>query len=283
MPASSSSSVQEARRALAKRLREIRLDAGLTGREVAARCGWHPAKTTRLERAQAAPSDADIRAWCKACGAEARLPDLIAASRDVDSMYIEWRRLQRGGLRRLQESRVPLYERTRLFRTYSSQVFPGLLQTPEYAAALLASISEFHGTPDDVAEAVEARMARSDIIRRGRQRFVILIEESVLRYQLGDSAVMAGQLGALLSAMALPAVSLGIVPFSARSRAMWVTEAFSMFDDQRVHVELLTAQVTVTAPGEVELYVRAHARFLELAVRGDEARRLITAAIDALG
>lgn len=283
MSASPSTSVQAARRALAQRLRELRLDAGLTGREAAARCGWHPAKTSRLESAKAFPSDADIRAWCKACGAENQIADLIAASRDADSMYIEWRRLQRGGLRQLQESRVPLYERTRLFRTYSSHVMPGLLQTPEYARALLSAITEFRGTHDDVAEAVEARMARSDVIRRGHHRFVMLMEESVLRYQIGDPAVMAGQLGSLLSAMALPAVSLGIIPFAKHSRPMWVTEAFTMFDDRRVHVELLAAQVTVTAPGEVALYVQAHAALRELAAYGDGARRLITAALNSLG
>ena len=280
---STSSSVQAARQALAQRLREIRLDAGLTGREIAARCGWHPAKTSRLEAAKAVPSDADIRAWCTACEATDRIPDLIAASRSADSMYIEWRRLQRGGLRRLQESRVPLYESTRLFRTYSSHVMPGFLQTPEYATALLSAITEFRGTPNDVAEAVEARMARSDVIRQGRARFVMLIEESVLRYQIGDPAVMAGQLGNLLAAMALPAVSLGIIPFAARARPMWTLEAFTMFDDQRVHVELLAAQVTVTAPGEVALYVQAHAQLLGLAVHGDQARRLITDALAALG
>ncbi|UCM87517.1 helix-turn-helix domain-containing protein [Streptomyces marincola] len=283
MSGSSSSSAQAARGAIASRLREIRLDAGLTGRDVAARCGWHPAKTSRLESAKAAPSDADIRAWCRACDAEDQISDLIVASRNADSMYIEWRRLQRGGLRHLQESRVPLYERTSLFRVYSSQVVPGLLQTPAYAAALLTAIATFHGTPDDVAEAVEARLARSDVIRSGRHRFVLLIEESVLRYQIGQPDVMAGQLGALLSAMALPAVSLGIVPFSAPARPQWVLEGFTMFDDQRVHVELLGAQVTVTAPGEVDLYVRAHARLLDLAVHGDRARRLILAALNALG
>ncbi|WP_129840894.1 helix-turn-helix transcriptional regulator [Streptomyces sp. RFCAC02] len=283
MPASSSSSAQEARRALAARLREIRLDAGLTGREVSAQCGWHASKTTRLEKGQAAPSDADIRAWCTACGVPGRAPDLIAASRDIDSMYIEWKRLQRGGLRRLQESRVPLYESTRLFRTYSSHVMPGLLQTPEYASALLSAIAEFRGTRNDVAEAVEARMARSGVTRQGRARFVMLIEEAVLRSQIGEPAVMAGQLGHLLSAMALPAVSLGIIPFATRARRMWTVEAFTMFDDRRVHVELLAAQVTVTAPGEVALYVEAHARLLQQAVYGDRARHLITAAIEALG
>ncbi|MBB1244900.1 helix-turn-helix transcriptional regulator [Streptomyces durbertensis] len=282
MPQSPSSSVQAARMAIAGRLREMRLDAGLTSQEVSRRCGWHPAKTSRLEHGKATPSDSDLRTWCSACDLPAEAEDLIAASRTADSMYVEWRRLQRTGLRQLQESRVPLYERTKLFRTYSSHVMPGLLQTPEYATALLKAIATFRGTPDDVAEAVEARVARSRVTRQARHRFVMLIEESVLRYQIGDPQVMAGQLGHLLTASSWPAVSLGVIPFAAQTRDIWTLEAFTMFDDQRVHVELLAAQVTVTAPSEVELYRRAHAGLMGLAVYGEKARRLITNALASL-
>lgn len=280
---SPSSSVQAARAAVAQQLRELRLDAGLTAVEVSTRCGWHKAKTSRLESAKAAPSDADIRAWCTACGAGDRIADLIAATRSAESMYVQWRRLQRTGHRQLQEANRPLYERTSLFRTYSSHVMPGLLQTPEYAAALLSAIAEFRQTPNDVADAVEARMARSDrVIREGHHLFVMLIEESVLRQQIGSPEVMAGQLGYLLSAMALPSVSLGIVPFSARARRMWTVEAFTMFDDERVHVELLAAKVTVTTPSEVTLYRKAHAELMDIAVHGQRARRVIMNAIDSL-
>lgn len=49
---------------------------------------------------------------------------------------------------------MPLYERTRLFRVYCSNVVPGLVQTPGYASALMSSITRFQGMPDDVPEAV---------------------------------------------------------------------------------------------------------------------------------
>lgn len=281
MAISPSSSVQRARQELAIRLREARIDAGLTGRALAAAAGWHEAKTSRIESARQAPSDADIVTWCRVCDAESLAADLIAASRAADSMYIEWRRLHRTGIRRAQESRVPLYERTALFRVYCSGVIPGLLQSPGYAHALLARITAFRGIPDDVDAAVSARMSRNRILRGGH-RFVIIVEESVLRYQVGGSNVMAGQLGHLLSVMALPAVSLGVVPFATSARPMWAVEGFTVFDDARVHVELLSAQVTVTAPGEVALYLRAFSTLSELAVYGAPARALITAAIEAL-
>ncbi|UIX33518.1 helix-turn-helix domain-containing protein [Streptomyces sp. GQFP] len=277
-----STALDAARRTIADQLSEIRRDAGLTGREIAALTGWQPSKVSRLQSATTPPSDDDIRAWCRACNAEARIPDLLAANRTADSMYLEWRRVQRTGLRRLQESRIPLYERTQQFRVYSSTVIPGFLQTYEYAIALLGNIARVHGAPDDVADAAAVRVERSHIIREGGHRFGILLEESVLRHVVGEETTMAGQLGYLLSVMALPSVSVGIIP-AGRSRTMWTLETFTMFDDERVHVELLTAAVTVTTPGEISQYAHAFEEMASLAVHGANARALIAAAVDALG
>lgn len=77
------------------RLQHLCKDAGPTGRELSARCGWHPAETTRIPKGAALPSDTDIRAWCTACGAD---------DQDDDSMYLEWRRLHRSGMRHVQRA-----------------------------------------------------------------------------------------------------------------------------------------------------------------------------------
>lgn len=281
MPISASSSAQAAREGVAARLRDLRLDAELTGRELAARCGWSTAKASRIENAKTQPSDADVRAWCRACGADGQAADLIAANRSADSMYVEWRRKQRTGLRRSQESAVPLYEKTRHFRVYCSNVIPGLIQTDAYATALLTTITEFHKIPNDVAAAVEARMARSHVIREGDHRFALLIEEDVLHYRFGDAGVMAGQLGYLLAVMSLPSVSLGIIPRTA-PRRMWPIETFMVFDNERAAVELLSADVTVTEPSEVALYSRAFADLAEMAVYGAKARAIISDVIRSL-
>lgn len=281
MSSSPSSRAQEAREAIAGRLREIRLDAGITARELAVRCGWSESKSSRIEHAKTPPSDADIRSWCAACNAPGQADDLIAANRQADSMYVQWKRLQRTGLRRLQESGVPLYEKTRQFHVYCSNVVPGFFQTPGYATALLTSIAKFRGTPDDVADAVTARMNRSHVVREGDHRFAVLIEESVLRYRIGSPDVMAAQLGHLLSVMALPSVSLGIIPFTV-SRESWPLETFTIFDRQRVHVETLSAAIKETQPSDVALYLRAFGNLHEIASYGAEARSLITSAIDAL-
>ncbi|MFF3774324.1 helix-turn-helix domain-containing protein [Streptomyces sp. NPDC002232] len=278
---SPSSKAQEAREAVAGRLREIRLDAGITARELAVRAGWSESKSSRIEHAKTPPSDADIRAWCAACGAPEQAADLIAANRQADSMYVQWKRLQRTGLKRLQESGVPLYGQTQQFHVYCSNVVPGFFQTPDYATALLASIARFRDTPDDVSEAVTARMNRSQVIHEGDHRFAVLIEESVLRYRIGSPEVMATQLGHLLFVMGLPSISLGIIPFTA-PRAAWPLETFTIFDRKRVHVETLSAAIKETEPSDVALYLKAFESLKEVAAYGTDARALITAAFDAL-
>ncbi|WP_308295988.1 DUF5753 domain-containing protein [Streptomyces sp. ISL-96] len=208
--------------------------------------------------------------------------DLIAAVRGVEGMYVEWRRQTRSGLRHVQQAGVPLYERTRHFRIYEPGVVPGLLQTPAYAHALMGAIVAFQQIPDDTEAAVAARMARQRVLHHGTRTFAMLLEESAVRARVADDAVMAGQLGHLLQAASLPRVSLGIIPASA-TRTMWPVEGFWIFDEERVLVELVTAEVTVTQPREIGLYMRTFASLAELAVYGSSARSLITTAIDDLG
>lgn len=279
---SPSSSAQEARKAVAARLVDIRKAAGLRGLDVAARCGWHKSKVSRLEHARTPPTDEDIRKWCLACDALDQVPGLIAATRNADLLYVEWKHLQRAGIKGIQEQTMPLYERTGLFRVYCSNVVPGLLQTHGYAEALLCTINQFDGSPNDAAEAAEARLRRSQVIRDGRHRFVLLVEETALRYRIGPPAVMAGQLGYLLEVMSLPAVALGVIPFTAQ-RKMWPIETFMVFDDDRVQVETLSAEINITSSSEIDLYVRAFDRLRRMAVYGPKARAVITAAIDTLG
>ncbi|MCX5338611.1 Scr1 family TA system antitoxin-like transcriptional regulator [Streptomyces atratus] len=123
---------------------------------------------------------------------------------------------------------------------------------------------------------------RSQVIRESGHRCLLLIEESALYFQLGDSDSMAAQLGHLLSAGALPAVSLGIIPLTTRERALWPQETFHVYDDTLVSVELLSAQVNITQPSEIALYLNAFEQLRGMAVYGAEARALIVKAIDAL-
>lgn len=281
MVTSPSSSAQAARERVARRLRDLRADAGLTGTELAARCGWTHPKTSRLENGRTPPTPDDIRRWCRACDAEDQADDVIAQSRDAESAYMEWRRQVRAGLKRLQNSYVDLYRSTELFRIYSPTLVPGLLQTEGYARAILSGVAELYDAPNDVDQAAAARLERSKIVHEPGHRFVMVIEESVLYYQMGDADAMAAQLGYLLTAGALPSVSLGIIP-KARQRTLWPQELFHVYDDQLVSVELMSARVRVTQPSEVALYLKAFEQLRAMAVYGGDARALVLRAIEAL-
>ncbi|UGQ14818.1 DUF5753 domain-containing protein [Yinghuangia sp. ASG 101] len=284
MATSPSSSAQAARAALGARLREIMHGAGLDGVRLAARAGWHASKSSRLSTGTTMPSAADIRMWCTVCGAEDQVADLLAQARDVDSLYVEWKRRHGTGMRRLQDSYAAVFERTRRFREYRCDVVPGFAQTHAYARALLASVARFDRIPDDSHDAATARLARSSIVRTpGERTFVLLVDEAVLHHRIADDAVMSEQLGHLLSMMALPAVSLGVVPLRTRRDAILPLESFLLLDEAEVRIELLTAEVRVTAPSEVSGYLRAFAELSRLAVHGAQARALIGAALDALG
>ncbi|MGW7548449.1 helix-turn-helix domain-containing protein [Streptomyces sp. NPDC054770] len=280
---SASSSVAEARRALGQRLREIRKDSGLTARALAALEGWHESKCSRLEHGRTPPSDADIRAYALHCNAQEQTADLIATARNIEGAYVEWRRMERAGLKRVQESVAPLFERTRRFRMYQSWVVPGLLQTAAYTKAVLGTVATLRDVPDDIDAAVAVRMERQHILHSGDHRFALLVEEWVLRTIIGDTDVMAGQLGHLISAATLPSVSLGIIPMGTPRGAGWPVESFTMYDDEQVNVELVSAHLTVTQPREVQEYGRAFAELSAIAVYGSAARSLITSAIDSLG
>jgi len=276
-----SSSAQRARQVLGDRLREVRVRAGLSGRELGRLAGWHPSKVSKIEYARQAPSVDDIRAWCGNCGAGDQEADLIASLRTVEGMFVEWRRMERTGLRLAQESVVPLFERTTSFRAYDSWVIPGPFQTRAYTSAVLTGLALSRAIPDDVAEAVAVRMDRQRILYEGGHRFAVLLEESVLRHRLGGTEAMLGQLGHLINVTSLPSVSLGIVPMRA-VRPRSPVEGFWVFDDVRVNVELVSGWLTITQPHEIALYVQAFAELSKVAVYGAAARGLITDAITAL-
>ncbi|MDV7215770.1 helix-turn-helix domain-containing protein [Streptomyces prunicolor] len=281
MALSASSSAQQARQALADRLVELCRDAGLSGLDLAERCAWSRSKSSRIMNARTPPSAEDIRAWCRACGAEDQTEDLIATLRTAEGMWVGWRRMERAGLKQAQEARLPLYERTRRFRSYSSWLVPGMIQTQPYTTAALRAIQRRRGLVDDVADAVAARMERQRVLYEGDRRFAFLIEESVLRAGIGGADVMTGQLAHLISVASLPNVSLGVVPMGP-DRERWPAEGFWIYDTAQVNVELISGYLTITQPSEVSMYAETFAELAALAVYGSPARALITSAVAAL-
>ncbi|MCL3993211.1 helix-turn-helix domain-containing protein [Streptomyces lavenduligriseus] len=282
MAASSSSSVQAAKQALSDRLRELCRDAGLEGKQLAALCGWHPSKVSRISTGKTTPSADDIRAWCRACDREDQTADLIASLRAVEGMWVQWHRMERTGLRRAQESVVPLYERTTRFRSYSPNFVPGLLQTFQYTEDVLRAVQRRRVIVDDVADAVAVRMDRQRVLEDGHRRFAFLMEESVLGNGLGSAETQAEQLEHLLVVGALPNVSVGVIPARVERPRMPV-EGFWIYDTVQVNVELVSGYLTLTQPSEVKAYADTFAELADIAVYGAGARTLIRRVRDSLG
>ena len=281
MAQSASSSVQQARQVLADRLRELAKDAGLDGKDLAALCGWNPSKVSRISTGKANPSESDIRAWCRACGAEGQTADLIASLRAVEGMWVSWRRMERAGLRQSQEERLPLYQRTHRFRSYSSWALPGLLQTSQYTEDVLRTIQQQRVPLDDVADAVAARMERQRVLHEGQRVFAFLIEESALRNTLSTGEAQDEQLEHLLTVSGLPNISLGVVRLSQQRRQLPV-ENFWIYDTAQVNVELVSSYLTLTQPSEVKAYADTFATLADMAVYGAKARGVIEAVKDSL-
>ncbi|ROT27209.1 helix-turn-helix transcriptional regulator [Micromonospora sp. HM5-17] len=276
-----STPARQAREALGVRLRDIRHDAGLTGRALAANAGWHYTKVSKLEHGVINASENDVRTWCRICNAEDQIPDLVAAVRSIDTMFVEWRRQLRSGTKRRQKESVRFEAETTFFRAFEPMFIPGLLQTAEYAAALLTSFIDFHGLPDDVDDGVEARMERQKILYRGEHRFHMVFCETALTLGIAPADVLVGQLDRLLAASTLPRVHMGIIPTRATHKFLPL-HGFWILDNTTVLIETISAEIKLTQPRDIAVYAKAFERLASSAVYGRDARSLITSALRSL-
>jgi hypothetical protein len=258
----------------------LRRDARLTGRELAVLAGWHSSKVSKIEYGKQAASESDIRAWCRLCHTDDQADDLVITVRDIEAMYVEWRRRLRTGTRARQEKSQSLEAETQLMRWYEPALVPGLLHTAEYAAAVLRRVVAFYEVPDDVGAGVSARMERQQILYRPGHRFHFVMAQQALRTFVGDRDIMAGQFDRLLSIMSMGRVRLGIIPTAAPY--VVPTNQFIMFDDHLVQVEAISAEISVTQPREIALHERAFSTLAGLAVYGSKARALIMTELEDL-
>jgi transcriptional regulator with XRE-family HTH domain len=274
-------SAGQARASLGIRLRDIRRDAGLSGVELAQLAGWLPSKVSKIEHGKQTPAEEDLRAWCENSHARDELADLIAAVRSIETQFAEWRRIMRSGTRRRQQASATVYERARLFRIYEPAVVPGLLQTRDYAVAVLSSFIDFVRVPDDAEEGATARLERQKVLTHGDRRFHMVLGEQALHTNVGGREVMAGQLEHLLAALTLPRLRLGIIPSGAPYRVP-LNNGFWILDEALVQFDTYSAELSLVRPEEIALYGRAFERLAALAVYGAEARAVITQALNQL-
>ncbi|HEX6528010.1 MAG TPA: helix-turn-helix transcriptional regulator [Streptosporangiaceae bacterium] len=271
-----SSNPQQAREALGARLRELRRTTGLNGKEFASKLGWYGAsRVSKLELGQQTPSDHDLVQWTTACNTPEALPELRLQLNAVETFYNEWRRQLYPGIHIRQRELLELGEQTKSFRIFECSTFPGLLQTPEYARCRFEFDSSLHRVKPEVDEAIRLRMKMQELLHLTRKSFHIIITETALRQVMAPEEIMLGQLDKVLVATTLRNLRLGVIPFSRRLD-VGARHGFWMFDDQLILVEMFTAELRLSQPGEIELYSRIFDQLDEAAVYGDQARRLIS-------
>jgi hypothetical protein len=167
-----------------------------------------------------------------------------------------------------------------VIRNFQVAYVPGLLQVPGYARRVLTEIRELHRAEvDDVDDAVGRRLERQRLLYDTTKQFEFVVTEAVLRWRLCPTAVMRAQLDRLQTAIDLPNVRFGIVPFE-RELATTPQTAFALFDDI-AKIETPLGESTHTGE-EAAFYVRLMERLWAQTVQGEDARRLIVRAADEL-
>ncbi len=257
------------------------MDARLNGKQLAERVGWLATKVSKLEHGKQTPTEDDIRAWVAATGAERELGSLLAQLLSLELAYSEWRRQLRDGLRARQMQIGAIETETGLFRMFEPAVVPGLLQTGEYARAMMRLSVAVHRIPNDLDAGVAARLARQQVLYEAGKRFHFIISEATLRYLFGPPEVSMGQIERLVATATLPNVALGVIPFTARL-PKHLAHGFAIYDERLVLVESFGAELSLTQPQEIELYGRIFGIMHEVAVYGREAHALMMRVMEDL-
>ncbi|EDY45287.1 helix-turn-helix domain-containing protein [Streptomyces sp. SPB074] len=277
----SATDFQTGREALGARLRELRTEAGLQGKDLAARLGWQRSKISRLETGKQTPTIDDLAAWAQATD-ETAASDLTSRLRGLESQHRSWRRQLTAGHRAVQDRYVSTYRAVRTVRGYEATVIPGLVQTADYARALFACNSQLHRTPPDAEAAVNSRMARQAVLYEPGRTFRVLIWEGALHALICERDAMAAQLDRLVSLIGLPSIDLGIVPLGA-PMPFALKHGFWIYDEARVIVETISSELTLESDDDLSLYGRVWDQLSETAARGTQAHRLIARARASLG
>ncbi|MGW1669021.1 helix-turn-helix domain-containing protein [Streptomyces sp. NPDC002324] len=267
---------QTAREALGARLRELRAEAGLEGKDLAERLGWQPSKVSRLQNGKQTPTREDLTGWAHAidrADAETELHGLLAGL-DMKQRHRSWRRQLAGGHRGRQEIAVRQTEATTMLRGLEVSRIPGLFQTPEYARVIFDSNAEFRGITPTTEAAVEARMRRQESLYDPEKTFRFLVCEAALYHRPCPVEVMAEQLDRLYNLVGQRRIELGILPFGAQLRRT-APHAFWVYDRRLVIVETISEELWLTGEDDIALYERAWDWLAEAAEYGTPARRLI--------
>ncbi len=203
------------RRQLGRYLRELRNKSRFTVKAAAEALEWSETKIWRIENGYTSLRSLDVRVMCEVYAAPPDLTEaLMALAKETKAkgwwqsygdVVPEWLDLYFG-----------LEEAAASIDWYESELVPGLLQTGDYARAVIAEDNP-GVDEDELGRRVQLRLARQTIVRRERfpLRLRVALNEAILRRPVGGPEVMASQLEALAEAAALPNIELRVVAYRA--------------------------------------------------------------------
>jgi transcriptional regulator with XRE-family HTH domain len=256
------------RRRLRMELRKARDSAGLKQADVAAAMEWSPSKLMRIESGQVSISTNDLKALLAYYGMKDkvqvnRLVELARTTRGA-SFYDQYADVLKQGFKE-----YLAYEAfASVVRQYDPVLVPGLLQTEEYARAILEQAAGFG--PEVVDKAWAVRQHRQELHDRDTPPdMLFVVDEAALRRHVGKGQIMRHQLERLLEYAEQPHVSLQVLPFS-RGAHPGMLGNFILLEfadpnlDDLVHLESINE---ITVRDDTALIARYLDKFLQLEER----------------
>ena len=220
--------------------------------------GWSESKLSRIETARTGISAGDLErlltAYDVAEPERLRLREL-----SQQSQARTWWHPYRAGVPDPLERYVGYEAESTAMFEWEPQIVPGLLQTDEYARAVV-EVARNLESPDVVEQLVALRMARQTVLTRHPEpQLWAILDEGALRRQVGGRQVMRRQVQRLYDASQRPRITLQILPFSAGIH-LAVTGAFTIFEfgpggqSPVIHSEGITGGTFRDRPAEVRQY-----------------------------
>ena len=266
------------RRRLGSELRKLREQKGMTAEEVAARLLVSQSKISRLENGRRSISQRDVRDLCGVYGVEDR--------RIVDSlMQMAKESRQQGWWHAFGDVPYSVYigleTDAASLRVFEPQMVPGLLQTKDYAEAVITgSLPE--APPDQVGKRVSVRMRRQERITDldDPLRLWAVIDEASLRRRVGSADIMRDQLAHLVEMAALPHVTVQVLPFSAGAHPglngqFAILEFADATDASVVYLEGITSDLYLEKDSDVHSYSVMYEHLRAQALSAEESRQFI--------
>ncbi|MCX4440659.1 MULTISPECIES: helix-turn-helix domain-containing protein [Streptomyces] len=248
-------------------LRALRLASGKEAKAVARSALMSPSKLSKIENARLAPSATDVDRVLSAIGVSDEVKaEYTDAARAWATEAAAWRLLKRVGVHKGQQAAKALEAQMSTLQLFQPALVPGLLQTPEYIRAVLKrhDLSE-----DALARTISGRLERQAVLYDSAKSLQFIITEPVLRWRIVPPQMMAAQLDRITSLSRLPHVDIRVVPLAIQQQDI-ANHAFVIRDGRMVTIETVHAEVVVTDPRDVDLYVEKFNGFASVALSNEK-------------